>query len=419
MTIYNLFPLLAGRFAEWEPHLRRAAKLGFDWVFVNPIQYPGFSGSLYSLSDYFRWNGLLIDETQPVDPLEQSQVMFECGQSLGLRFMADLVVNHCAFDSPLLKEHPEWFEWEEGEVVHPSCYDGDEKVVWGDLAKFRYEDAAAAEALIGFWLRVVGFLYEQGFRGFRCDAAYQVPSEVWSKLIRESKVQYPGILFVAESLGCRPEQTLALADAGFDYIQNSSKWWDFRSDWLMEQYALTCGHVDSIGFPESHDTKRLAEETNGNVNAIKQRYLFTALFSAGVVMPMGFEYGFRKKLDVVATRPSDWEEVQCDLCPFIQKVNEIRGLSRTFQKDVPTRIMPSSNPNVLIMQKYDAASGDYSLLLLNKDPDNHQALWCESLYREMPVKRALKDVSPEFRLDYLPTPFEYSFRPGQGIVLIN
>ncbi|MDA7657691.1 alpha-amylase family glycosyl hydrolase [Verrucomicrobia bacterium] len=419
MTIYNLFPLLAGRFHEWPPHLRRAAEMGFDWVFVNPIQYSGFSGSLYSISDYFRWHPLLVDEEKPEDPFLQSRSVIECGEGLGLRFMVDLVINHCAFDSALLREHPEWFEWEGDEVVHPFCYDGEEKVVWGDLAKFRYHDNQDLEHLIQFWVSVVGFLVEQGFRGFRCDAAYQVPSSVWSALISETKALYPEIVFVAETLGCRPEQTLDLARAGFDFIQNSSKWWDFRSDWLMEQYSQTNDVVDSIGFPESHDTPRLACELNGSENGMKQRYLFTALFSAGVMMPVGFEFAFRKPLNVVTTRSTDWESPSLDLCSFIRAVNGVRKRSRTFQKDVSTRLLENSNPNVLMMLKHDPDSGDLSLLILNKDSENYQPFWCENLYRELPSKRPLVDVSPEFRLDFLPAPFEYSLRPGQGIVLVN
>ncbi len=419
MTIYNLFPLLAGRFADWPQHLRRAADLGFEWIFVNPIQYPGFSGSLYSVSDYFRWHPLLIDDQLPGDPFLQSRAALDCGQELGLRFMVDLVVNHCAFDSPLLKEHPEWFEWKDGKVVPPHCFEGGKKIVWGDLAKFQYHDPQIVEELTHYWLRVIGFLYEQGFRGFRCDAAYQVPAHLWSRLIQQAKTLYPELLFVAESLGCSPEDTLALARSGFDYVQNSSKWWDFRSEWLMEQYQQTYEIVDSIGFPESHDTERLAAELQGNIVGAKQRYLFTALFSAGVIMPIGFEFGFQKKLDVVATRSSDWETPSWDLCDFIREVNSIRKRSSTFQKDVETTVLQTANPNVLFLQKYDAVNGAVSLLILNKDTDNHQAFWCESLYREMRVKRSLVDVSPEFKLDFLPTPFEYSLRPGQGIVLIS
>ena len=52
MLIYNLFPLLAGPFGDWEPHFKRAADMGFDWVFINPVQKPGYSGSLYSIVDY-------------------------------------------------------------------------------------------------------------------------------------------------------------------------------------------------------------------------------------------------------------------------------------------------------------------------------------------------------------------------------
>ena len=60
MRIYNLFPLLAGPLGDWEPHLERAATMGFDWVFVNPIQQPGRSGSLYSIADYFQINRALL-----------------------------------------------------------------------------------------------------------------------------------------------------------------------------------------------------------------------------------------------------------------------------------------------------------------------------------------------------------------------
>ena len=39
--IYNLFPLLAGKVSAWEEHLDRIAGMGFNWIFLNPIHYPG------------------------------------------------------------------------------------------------------------------------------------------------------------------------------------------------------------------------------------------------------------------------------------------------------------------------------------------------------------------------------------------
>ena len=61
MIIYNMFPILAGKFIKWKPHFKRASEMGFNWVFLNPVQKPGYSGSLYSIKDYFSFNPLLID----------------------------------------------------------------------------------------------------------------------------------------------------------------------------------------------------------------------------------------------------------------------------------------------------------------------------------------------------------------------
>ena len=66
MIIYNLFPPLAGTFGNWESHIERAADMGFDWIFVNPIQKPGQSRSLYSIADYFRINPRFLDRKSVV-----------------------------------------------------------------------------------------------------------------------------------------------------------------------------------------------------------------------------------------------------------------------------------------------------------------------------------------------------------------
>ena len=82
MIIYNLFPLLTGKFTDWEKHLIRASDMGFNWIFVNPIQYPGFSGSLYSIKDYFSFNDLLIDSESDKSPEEQLKEANEAAKQL-------------------------------------------------------------------------------------------------------------------------------------------------------------------------------------------------------------------------------------------------------------------------------------------------------------------------------------------------
>ena len=56
LRIYNLFPTLAGPIAGWTKELPRIAGMAFNAVYLNPFHYPGFSGSLYAVKDYYRLN---------------------------------------------------------------------------------------------------------------------------------------------------------------------------------------------------------------------------------------------------------------------------------------------------------------------------------------------------------------------------
>ncbi|MCP5126530.1 MAG: alpha-amylase [Gammaproteobacteria bacterium] len=419
MIVYNLFPLLAGPCSQWTSHFQRAADMGFDWIFINPVQKPGYSGSLYSIVDYFDLHPLLADPESKLPLEQQLKTALAAADKLGLKVMVDLVINHCAFDSELTRQHPEWFVREgDGSVAHPFCMEDGRKVVWGDLALFNHQHTSDPEGLYRYFFKIVEYLMQLGFKGFRCDAAYQIPRNTWNRLIREIRQKYPDTMFAAETLGCTADQTKQTAQAGFDFVFNSSKWWDFHGTWLLEQYQLVREIAPSISFPESHDTDRLFQEVNGNVAAMKQRYLFSALFSAGVMIPIGFEYGFRRRLHVVETRPSDWEQPNTDLCEFITKVNAIKRQYSIFQEECPTSILPYQNPNILLMWKASARSQEEALIVLNKDPWNHQYFYAENIGTYIQAGAPLQDVSPEYTLEYIPRPFSYDLRPGQAFVMV-
>ena len=156
MILYNLFPLLAGPFPRWNEHFTRAVAMGFDWVYVNPIQQLGASRSLYSISDYFRLNPAFVAVADPLSADEQCRQMINTGRAAGLKFMIDLVINHCAVDSPLTREHPEWFVREpDGRVANAWCQHGTEKLVWLDLAQFDHQHTRDPEGLYRYCLSVV------------------------------------------------------------------------------------------------------------------------------------------------------------------------------------------------------------------------------------------------------------------------
>ena len=421
MIVYNLFPLLAGPFPGWVPHIERAAAMGFDWVFANPVQRPGASGSIYSIADYFELNPALIEPTDSRSGEDQLRSVLQSARDHGLRAMADLVIDHCAVDSGLVSEHPEWVALDsDGAVIHPSFEQDGSTVVWADLAQLDHRGTADPDGLYQYCLAVVRHLLGLGFDGFRCDAAYGVPAEFWRRLIADIKDERPLTVFVAETLGCTPWDTAATAAAGFDFVCNSAKWWDFRSHWLLEQRKLIGEQVASIGFPESHDTPRLAEEMHGNPNTSKLWYLFTALFSAGCLMPIGFEFGFRRALHVVNTRSEDWETTSVDLREFIHAVNRLKTDIALFSQESSLLLLPSSNPAVLIMWQGSATLGQEALLFFNTDCWHDQDVEVNDLRAFVQSGQPLVDVSPEYQMEFVAVaPFSYQLRPGQGIVLVT
>lgn len=382
--IYNLFPLLAGPLPRWRPHMERAAAMGFSWIFVNSFHQAGYSGSLYSVKDYYAIDPRFADGTGRAAEAQLRDMLSEAS-GLGLRVMMDLVINHTAFDSPLIEEHPTWFRRDaEGKIVHPGAMDGNRRVLWRDLVEVDNIGSPDRETLWAYWRALALHYARLGFRGFRCDAAYQVPGALWRDIIGTVKAKYPEVLFFAETLGCTPEQTLSTAKAGFDFIYNSSKWWDFREPWCLEQYGKTAPVVPSISFPESHDTPRLAAELDGDREAVLQRYAFAAVFSTGVMVPIGFEYGFRKGLHVVATTPEGWEVPSWDLTGAIAAINRTKAAHRPLNDEGPLQPTDLGDPQLFGFLKLARDEREAVLVILNL---NRSAAARLRVPPDMPVTR--------------------------------
>jgi starch synthase (maltosyl-transferring) len=377
LRIYNLFPLLAGSIVEWRSALPRIAAMGFNCVFVNPFHLPGFSGSLYAVKDFYRLNPLFRGTVEEGDAALLEGFTTACARH-GLLAMMDLVVNHTARDSEVAARHPHWFAHEpDGGLRSPSAIDPADAAhvtVWGDLAEIEYRGDAAEAETIDYFAEVVRHHLRLGFQGFRCDAAYKVPARVWRALIAAARALEPHAIFAAETLGARLPEVRRLAGAGFDYLFNSSKWWDFEGPWLLDQYEDFRGIAPSIAFPESHDTERLAAEleragcaTDVVEARYRQAYAFAACFSTGVMMPMGYEFGWRRRLDVVNTRAEPVEPTYFDISDFIAGVNaKKRAVPALNQEGPQMRVTPPSDPLAVLARRTDTGE-EWSFTLINTD----------------------------------------------------
>ncbi|MHA2002408.1 MAG: alpha-amylase family glycosyl hydrolase [Promethearchaeota archaeon] len=421
--IYNLFPKLVGKIPEWLAHIEAIKRMNFNWIYINPINELGFSGSLYSIKDYFR-----LDPQFAVDKLDQVswssfKTFIKSCHEKGIKVMLDIVINHTAVD--MVEWYPNWYakkwaiidkekdlpvkffenhELNYGEpeknppkideikyppekyslshrIANPYAIDpaNAEKItIWGDLAEIDYNSPYLDE-IMTFWKKLLRFYAEIGVDGYRCDAAYQISSSIWKPLIDHVKSINPDALFLAETLGARPSHYEDIQKAGFDFITTSLKYWDYTSPWCVEQYEMFRKYAASVSFPESHDTPRLAQETGGRIDIQKFKYFFSSFFSAGVSMPIGYEFGFHKQINVVKTIPMDWEVPTFDISDFITQCNFFKQMYVSLNEDGAITHFDYGNKALLVMRKESITQNQAILLCYNKDWNNNQELYLESM----------------------------------------
>jgi starch synthase (maltosyl-transferring) len=106
----------------------------------------------------------------------------------------------------------------------------------------------------------------------------------------------------------------------------------------------------------------------------RQRYAFAASFSAGLMMPIGYEFGFRKKPDVVSTRPTDWETPSFDLQRFIERVNKLKIEHNLLHGEGELKTVANDRNTLVLARRSERASGQQSWILVNESKDKHTTL---------------------------------------------
>lgn len=422
LRLYNLFPLLAGSVRQWDRHLERIVQMGFNALYINPYWYPGFSGSLYAIKDPWRLHPLLGED------MAELAEFFTKAHKAGLQVMIDLVINHTAKDSILTERFPHWYAREgDGSIRSPYAVDPDDPskvTVWGDLGQIDYDREELRAEQADFWAGYVREQLDLGVDGFRCDAAYQVPAPIWKALIDQARSRKPDCVFAAETLGCTTEQVMALDGCGFDYFFNSIKYWDFTAPWLLEQYELYRRIAPTIGFPESHDTPRLRQELADLPPEMQEaqyrfRYLAALFFSTGVMMPMGYEYGFDRPLHVVDTRPEEWDaqlaDKPFDLCAFVAEANACKAACGVLNVEGFQAMLTTPGNRPVAMGRFDGDSAEASskavLAIYNPDANEQRLEDAGDLLRA--TGGELKDIQQIY-----PQPGEpQALLPGQSLML--
>ncbi|MBQ1936578.1 MAG: alpha-amylase, partial [Bacteroidales bacterium] len=222
MNVRQMTP--EGSFDAATAKLPELKDLGVDVVWVMPL-YPigelerkGSLGSYYAIRNY-------CDVNPEFGSLQDFDEFLAEAHRLGLKVIIDWVANHTSPDHPWVTEKPaEWYVRDEsGKTIVE--YD------WTDIAKLNYdcpEVHVEMEKVMRFWL-------DRGIDGFRCDVAYKVPQDFWTKAIASMRESYDRTLyFLAEG-----EETW-LHEAGFDAT------YAWKEHHLLNAIAQGTQQVDSL-----------------------------------------------------------------------------------------------------------------------------------------------------------------------------
>lgn len=226
-----------GTFNAFATHLPRLKELGVDILWFMPIQTigekerKGTLGSYYSIKNYTEVN-------QEFGTLDDFRNVVKQAHDLGLKVILDWVPNHTSRDNKWITEHPDWYRRDS--LGNPIVmYD------WTDIAPLDYEKPEMRTAMLDammFWIR------EADIDGFRCDVAYEVPTDFWKTAKDSLSAIKSDIFMLAEAE--KPELNESIFDAYYA--------WDFHHK--MNMVAQGKENADSLRL----SLKRLNDRFSSN-----------------------------------------------------------------------------------------------------------------------------------------------------------
>src|SRR5688500_5759812 len=189
-VIYEIYPRdfsEAGDFAGVTAQLDRLKELGVNILWLMPIhpigqeKKKGPVGSPYAVRDFYAINP---DYGTPAD---LKRLVAESHRR-GMKVIIDIVANHTAWDSVMMKTPAFYTKNSQGQIIPPVPD-------WADVADLNYDNPELRKYMIDvlkFWDR------EFDLDGFRCDVAGFVPTDFWETARAEVDKIKPDTIWLAE-----------------------------------------------------------------------------------------------------------------------------------------------------------------------------------------------------------------------------
>ncbi len=356
----------AGTFAGIEKRLPELKKLGITILWIMPIHpvgvlhRKGTLGSQYSVQDYYAIN-------PEFGTLDDFKRLVNSAHKLGFHIIIDLVANHTAWDSKLIKEHPDWFTKNSaGTIVSPNPD-------WTDVAALNYAQPGLRRYMIEmmkYWVRDIGV------DGFRCDVAELVPTDFWEDA-RAALDSIKPVMMLAE--GAYPPHHLKAFDLsyGWNTYQVLAPIIEGKKSALALDTVLD---IERSAYP--HGSLRMRFSSNHDENAwdasdVKKFGIKGAKLAAVVVntlpgIPLlynGQEVGNTKKLKLFEKISIDWKD-EGGFRKLYAKLFNLRKNEPAFSDGEMLRLSTSNSRHVYAFARISSASKFIVVLNFNRKAFN-------------------------------------------------
>jgi predicted glycogen debranching enzyme len=274
--------------------------------------YLGIEHSYATFSRHKTIEGQFIDLTSTI-------------HGLGAKVFLDMVINHSGWAAAIHFTHPHWKVVDKNnKIVSPGAWG----TVWEDLVELDYRHKDLWQYMADVFL----VWCRRGIDGFRLDAGYMVPLEVWRYIISKVREEFPNTLFLLEGLGGPWETTEKLLTQGqmnwaySELFQNYSK--EQIARYLNYAQEVSSGKGVLVNYAETHDNDRLAKK--GKTYTRMRLYLnaFTA-FAGAWGFTNGVEWLATEKINVHRNTGLNWGSEE-NLVSEIAQINEILSSNRAF-----------------------------------------------------------------------------------------
>ncbi|MGQ9661414.1 MAG: amylo-alpha-1,6-glucosidase [Kiritimatiellia bacterium] len=344
-------------------------ELGFRIIqllppFPTPTTYGrmGPFGSPYGACDFFDVDPALAEFDRQTTPLEQFRELVTAVHRRHARIFIDIPINHTGWGSKLQNKHPEWFARNPDRTFKSPGAWG---VTWEDLSMLDYHHRALwqyiAEVFL-HWCRM-------GVDGFRCDAGYMIPWEVWQYIAARVREEYPDTIFLLEGLGGPAEVNQRLLTAANLDWAYSELFQNYDRNQIETYLPLAIRLSEQIGtqihFAETHDNNRLAARS---VAYARLRTALAALCShhGGFGITNGVEWFATEKIDVHGAPSLNWGS-EHNQVPALRRLNAILEVHPCFHAGTRLRLVQTGNFNAIALHRIQPQTGTAALVIANLD----------------------------------------------------